>query len=510
MLLLPSESISMPAASFGAFIFRDHINRWLLTGAIAMALVKILLFRHFFPYMDFTSDTFPYMQAALLRLDYNIWPIGYSRFLWLFHQVSRSEIMLSVIQFAMLELSSLFFYFSVVYIFQVRNFFRYGFYAFLLVNPLFIFLGNYLISDALFLTLGLLWITLVLWMLYRPATWMLIVHGLLLAAAFTVRYNAMFYPFVALVPILLSRYKPWQKLLAVIFPLMLIAVFVQFMRQKSWEHSGVRTFSVFSGWQMMNNAMYMLPHLTMDSTTSRPEFALLQKDVYKFTRALHKMKKNVTPVDGSFYMWEAAGPQKRALQRFMQADTTKDTYTAWASLSVQFADYGADMIRRYPLQYARYYLLDNAKLYLLPPLEVLGSYNRPVIRGVKGTADVLFKNGDREMPRSKYDDLQAFLMSLFPSLLVVCHLVFLEETIRYLVKKGIRKSNRIFNISLLFCWTFILANFAFSVLAAPIVLRYQVLLIVLLTGYTLLLTEVTDAPPDIPGEKDDEHMMLGI
>jgi hypothetical protein len=512
MLLSPSLPANTAANSFGAFIFADRRNRLLLLMAIATAAVKMVIFKHFFPYLDFTSDTGSYMQTALANGNHNIWPIGYSKFLWLFHQVSRSETALAVLQLVLLETSAFFFYFSVVYIFRPDSYFRYGFYVFLLINPLFPFLSNYFISDALFLSLGLTWITLLLWMLHKPTTLILVLHGLVLGAAFTIRYNALFYPLVALIPILLSKYRVWQKIVAILLPMVLIASFVGYVRQRSYEHAGVREFSVFSGWQMMNNSMYMLQYRKLDSAGVPQRFAELHKLVYSYCDVLRKSERKKDVANGSVFMWDNVGPQKVMLGRYMATHTGKDVYTGWATLAPMFRSYGEYTVKKYPWDFFRYYLLDNAKLYLLPEPEVLNAYNRPYLGSDLNMVSTFFTDGKTEKARSKYDEWQSTLMALFPSLIVICHLLFLEETVRYLLKKGIRKSGRKFNIALLLCWAFIIINFAFSVLAAPIVLRYQVLLIVLLLGYTLLLTEITDLPARSheEAELEQERMMLGI
>ncbi|SEW55018.1 hypothetical protein [Chitinophaga arvensicola] len=512
MLLSATPSFASPAPGFGAFVFASRRNRLLLAGALFVAIMKMVVFKHFFPYIDFTSDTGSYMETALQNRNYNLWPIGYSKFLWLFHQFSRSETALAIVQFVLLETSAFFFYFSVCYIYQPQSYFRYGFYAFLLINPLFPFLSNYFISDALFLSLGLTWITLLLWILYKPATWLLLVHGVLLGYAFTVRYNAMFYPLVALLPIMLSACRPWQKILAILLPVVLIASFVVFTRQKTAEHSGTKIFSAFSGWQMMNNAMYMMQYQHLDSTGAPAPFTRLHKQTYYYLTALKAGPRKIIPSDGSYFMWDMNGPQKQLMGEYAQQHRGMDVYAAWCGVATLYDNYGKYMIAQHPWDFTRYYLLGNAKLYFLPELEVLGGFNRPIINLVNKDVGTFFRDGEKPKPAGKYGELQATLMSLFPSLIVICHLLFLEETIRYLLKKGIRKTRRKFNIALLLCWTFIGLNFAFSVFAAPIVLRYQVLLIVLLLGYTLLLTEITDAPAISEEEaaREEEHLVLGI
>src|SRR6266567_2824586 len=80
--------------------------RTTLVAGLAMAGVWIV-FKHFYPYADFFTDSYSYIQAAAQKdiIDYR--PIGYPIFLRLVHGVSHSDTFLVTVQYAGVQLASL-------------------------------------------------------------------------------------------------------------------------------------------------------------------------------------------------------------------------------------------------------------------------------------------------------------------------------------------------------------------------------------------------------------------
>jgi hypothetical protein len=72
-------------------------------------------------------------------------------------------------------------------------------------NPLSLHLSNMVNSDGLFLALSIMWFALLLWIIYKPSNKIIYWHTILLFAAFTVRYNALVYPLIALLAFRLSK-----------------------------------------------------------------------------------------------------------------------------------------------------------------------------------------------------------------------------------------------------------------------------------------------------------------
>src|SRR5580692_5235601 len=70
----------------------------------AMAVLWIL-FKCCYPYADFFTDSYTYIQAAADRDAISFRPVGYSLFLRLVHGVSRSDTVLVTIQFLLVQSS---------------------------------------------------------------------------------------------------------------------------------------------------------------------------------------------------------------------------------------------------------------------------------------------------------------------------------------------------------------------------------------------------------------------
>jgi len=86
--------------------------------------------------------------------------------------------------------------------------------VFIVLNPLFLYMANYVSSDAIFVGLSLTWFTLLI-MADAPASRRLIKwHAVLLFLAFTVATMPLIYPLIALLAIALSSLSIRRKIAA--------------------------------------------------------------------------------------------------------------------------------------------------------------------------------------------------------------------------------------------------------------------------------------------------------
>lgn len=248
--------------TFPSFVLSKD-NRLYLVVAVVAAIIQIILFKLCYPYADFFSDSYSYIYAAATGTDVNIWPVGYSKFLWFFRQETTSDTALVAFQYLFLQAVTLYFFFTLLYFYAPSRPTANIIFGCLFFNPLMLYLSNYISSDALFLALSLLWVTQLCWMIHAPRIRQVFVQAFLIIALFTLRYNAMFYPLISALVFLLSRRPLVWKLTGIALPLVFIFLFVQHTRKVADVMTGTPQFSIFGGWQLANNALYMYPHITV-------------------------------------------------------------------------------------------------------------------------------------------------------------------------------------------------------------------------------------------------------
>src|SRR5258708_1263596 len=232
-----------------------------------LMICQFIVFKLLYPFPDFFSDSYSYLFAAYAHLDVNIWPIGYSKFLWIFHSFTHSATALNFFQYFILEVAALYFYHTLVYFYSTGKNTRTFLCLFLFFNPLFLYLSNYVSSDAIFVGLSLIWMTQLIWIIQRPKAYQIFVQAILIFIAFSFRYNAMYYPILTGIAFLLSRQRTWSKVLGTLLPVLLIALFIQFSRNATLQMLGTAQFPpILGGWQWGNNALYMREYIDVDST----------------------------------------------------------------------------------------------------------------------------------------------------------------------------------------------------------------------------------------------------
>jgi hypothetical protein len=476
------HSPSKHTSSFLSFILADNRNR-LLAGIYLLAiLIKIVLFKYFYPHADYTPDTDTYILPAISNLNVDWWPVGYSKFLRLFHFLTDSETALVVFQYLFLELSMLLFYLSFSFIVKDDSYLRKIVFPFLLINPLFLYLSNYIISDSLFTALSLCWFTLLLWIIYKPSIGLLLAHGIILGLAVTVRYNAMVYPLIALVIIIMIKTKWWYKLIAILLPVLLISLFVFFTINQTYKRTGIKKFSPFGSWQLANNALYSFPYVPYDTIGVPASCKLLDKITYQVCKSPDFDLKKATPRKEAYFMWEDKSPLI-VLQNLYITKWQLDNFSSRVAVAEIYDDYGAYLIKKHPAAFIKYFIAPNLLNYFSPDLEMINQNNR-----YKYHITLSNKTWLRESKRK--DNLNAIniqdkVLFIFPILFFPLHLFLLEETLRYLYNT--RKQKERASKLLLLLWSYLLINFGFSVIAAPINFRYQVLAFFIMLMFLMFL-----------------------
>lgn len=479
----------MPILSLFHFIGKNKSNREYLWAALGATIVQFISFKMLYPFPDFFSDSYSYLFAAQAHLGINIWPIGYSRFLQFFHWLTHSGTALVAFQYFFLETTALYFFYTILYFFRPKQSTTYILFIFLFANPLLLYLSNYVNSDPLFAALSLLWFTQLIWIIYRPGNILLFTHAVLLFLCFTVRNNAYYYPLITAIAFLLARKGLRWKLTGILAPFLLIIPFILYSRNEAFKMTGRHQFSLFTGWQLANNALYIYRGLPIDPAgLPSPAARELDSLTRQFDKSLiPDFNGFLDEYVGNFFIREPASPLKQYLVKNF---SIKDDYAgvvAWGKASPVFEEFGIYIIERNPVAYFRDFVWLNTKNYFAPPLEKLEVYNLGTDQVGKIAADWFGFKNTRVKSASK--DLQGVLLFVFSPLFFLMNIYLLIWATQYIIRRKYRTATPSHHKILLLTGSFLIANFCFCVFATIIVLRYEVVPLIIGTSISLLLLE---------------------
>ncbi|MFY0256351.1 hypothetical protein ACDQ55_20625 [Chitinophaga sp. 30R24] len=478
----------MPATfpSFGSFIFKDNLHRKYVYIAAIAAIIQLIIFKLCYPFADFFSDSYSYIFAAANHLDVNIWPIGYSKFLWLFHQVTTSDTAVVAFQYLFVQGITLYFFFTLLYFYAPKSESTNIIFFCLFFNPLILYLSNYISSDALFLGLSLWWATQLLWIIHRPRPYQVILHGLLIAITFTLRYNAMYYPLVSAIVLLFSQHKLAWKVTGIALPLLLITLFVNHTQNSAYKITGAKQFSIFGGWQLANNALYMYPYINTAGDQAPATCREFDQEVKRFFEKYGQQAKSISPRQGAVYIKLPEAPLKKFLTDRVNTDNdSSGGVQSWGTVAPIYGSYGKALILQHPIAFARYFLLPNTLNYALPPLEKLEIYNLGQDK-VAPIAAQWFHYPDTQVSAVSIK-IQGVILLIFPSLFLIINLFFIWTLLRWIQFKRIRPQEIPFKQALLILILLLTVNAGFSILASPIVFRYQIFPMLLCFSFTITM-----------------------
>jgi hypothetical protein len=484
------------STTFPSFVWQAGHRVYLFVAVIG-TIIQLIIFKLCYPYADFFSDSYSYIFAAAAKLDVNIWPIGYSKFLWLFRHITSSDTAVVAFQYLYGQLITLYFFFTLLYFYAPSRTISNIIFVCLFFNPLLLYLSNYISSDALFLGFSLLWLVQLLWIIHRPRTSQVFVHALLIAVLFTLRYNAMFYPVISSVALLISRRALVWKVTGMALPLLLIILFVIHTRNATYMLTGTRHFSIFAGWQIANNALYMYPFIT-EKNAPPPECREFDEVVKAYFNKIPEQMKAISPRDGAFYIKHPKAPLKQYLEDHVDIEQDS-TYgiAAWGRVSPIYGSYGKFLIQRHPIAFARYFLLPNTLNYCFPPLEKLEVYNLGQ-KEVYPLAAAWFHYRSTTIKAISLD-VQGIILLIFPSLFLITNIFFVWTLILWIKTRCTGAENNSFKKMLFLITLLLLTNGVFSILSSPIVLRYQVFPMIICYSFALLIAGKIDMLSAAPG-----------
>lgn len=476
--------------SFKAFIFIE--NKGFCEIMLALVMLQFAVFKLCFPFPDFISDSYNYILGAQLHLDVNIWPIGYSKFLALFHWFTTSAFALVLFQYSISIFSVSYLYFTLTYFFPIGKLTRRVLSLFLFFNPLLLFLVNYVGSDTLFASMSTIWLTLLIWIIRRPRLYQIFIQAGLLFIMFTFRYNAMTYPILAVVAFLFSPQALWRKVLGIISAPVLILFFIIWSSLAAKEMTGTPQFPpILGGWQWGNNALYMRGYIKEDSATfPSPQTAELDLMARRFFSQPDHPVNYIARSMGNFFIIHPEAPLKQYVMRHFRVTSYNDYVASWGKAAVVFDQYGKFLIKRHLWAYARYYLLVNSGNYALPPLEHLEPYNMG--QSTMWPVGQKWFNYATPAVWCLSSKLKEICWVPAPAFFLIANILWVLALFIFVLRGGIRKSSpfvlQIVSLMTLF-W---LLNAFFSIFANIIVIRYQIFPMMALFTFSLLLNDLSD------------------
>jgi hypothetical protein len=385
----------------------------------------------------------------------------------------------------MIQCSTLFFLFTLFYFYKTGRVTQAVLFCFMLFNPLLLHLGNMVSSDGLFLALSMTWFALLLWIIYKPSNKIICWHAIVLFLAFTVRYNALIYPFIALLVFGLSKLSLRKKLAGMGLGLLLLGWFVGLSMFQYKKLTGYWQYSPFSGWQLANNAMYAYREVkSMDREPVPLQFRALDNMIRKFYDSNPDLQAGEASTE---YMWTPSLPLVRYNESLFNAkDTSATEFKKWASMGPLYSSYGLYIIKKYPMHFLRYFVWPNSRKYFAPPVEYLGNYNWG-LPTVRKSAMKWFGYTNNQV-KTRMKSGKVWILQYYPFLVSITNLILFLMLLSYILLKGWQYNTPFYKSILLagFVW---IANAGFTIFASSVALRFQAFPALLSATFSLLLID---------------------
>ncbi|WP_133053845.1 hypothetical protein [Niastella yeongjuensis] len=398
--------------------------------------------------------------------------------------------MLTAIQYLFIQCSTLFLLFTVFYFYRTGKV-QIILFCFMVFNPLFLHLGNMVSSDGFFLALSMTWFALLLWIIHQPSRKIIIWHAVVLFIAFTVRYNAMIYPAIAILAFYLSKLPLRQKLMSIGLPLLLCGWFVGVTMYQYKRLTGYWQYSPFSGWQLANNALYAFRKV--DSADRKPipkkffRLDTMVRGYFDLSRRTRITYASELGEASTFYMWSKGLPLMDYRDSlFKEKDTNAIELKKWASMGPLYKEYGLFLIKEYSTYFVAHFMWPNARKYYAPPIEFLEWYNGGIDKVDNRTKKWFGYSSTTIKTRMK--NPETWVLDFYPILSGVINLVMLLGLLYYIILKGWQYL-KVFNKTIIMGATVWLLNAGFTIFASSAALRFQSFPVLLTTIFSLLLVD---------------------
>lgn len=473
---------------FTQWLVQDKENKRLIWFSLAIMIISFGWLKYAYPYPNFMPpDSYSYLDAANKNEFINQWPIGYSKFLRLVSVFSRSHLTLVILQYLLLMTSVLYLLFTIRYLLAPGKWLFRILLTVSLVNPLLPHIANFVSSDCLFAALSLVWFTQLLWIIAQPGLRLLLYHAIILLLVFTVRFSAVWYPFISIATILISTYiSKRTKWLGVGAIATLLGIFIGSTQYEYYKKTGTIQYSPFGGWQMAANALYAYAYAKpTDPAALSYDYSGLHAIVNAHMDTLRKQGYFPYEKIGTYYLWDTKSPLITYAKQQRQKDSVKKSYfVRWSSLAPLYGRYGRWLIKEHPGLFLKHFVWPNLVLYYKPPPNFMGLYNLLESK-VEPIAVTWFNWKNNQLPNRLHSPF-IHLMILFPTLLAIINPLFIAGLLLFVCFSGFKqcsKTSKHLLTGMLLVW---FGNCVFSIVSAPTELRYQIFPVVITLPFCFL------------------------
>lgn len=470
---------------FSQWIWKDKENKRIYGFAVVAMAISFIWLKWLYPYPNFIPpDSYNYLEAAYTNEFISIWPIGYSKFLQVLGYFSHSHLVLVLIQYILLQVSLIYFLFTMRYLLSPGKWWFRIIVGISMLNPLLPHIANFVSSDCLFTTLSLIWCTQLLWIIYRPTRLLVLTHAVVLLLAFTVRYNALYYPFISTIFIIYCNLPKRDKWLGLVTLSILLSAFISRTQYEYHQKTQTVQYAAFGGWQMAANALYGYAYSNLDNIQTVPsDYRELHKLVNRHIDSLRHIALRPDREVGIYYLWDFKSPLRVFMEQQWQQDSTAPFFKKWATMAPLYASYGRYLILHHPGPFIKNYAWPNLQRYFSPPSYFMGIYNMGSLT-VEPIALTWF-GWKKNKLITRTDNSLIPIADVFTVITPIINLVYVTGFLAFIALSGFGKCNRAIKPIIWFILVVWICNMMFSVLSAPVELRYQLFPIIVTLVWNL-------------------------
>jgi hypothetical protein len=468
-------------------LLREYMFVGNRTFLLTIGILMIVIFAGYkiiFPFPTLTPDSHTYLVMAYNNQLVGAFPGGYGKFLRLFSAFTSSALMLTMFQYIYLQFCTIYFLFRIAYLFKFSVWVTRLLITLSVVNPIIILSSNLITPDALFAGVSIIWFSQLLEIRYKPTLGMLLSHAMTALVAFSLKYNALYYPLISLLVIIFSDLRFRSKAIGFGMVVLLLGGFIGATQVEYEKSTGWNQFAPSIGWQLAGNILTAYEQFPENKNVQFPKrFAELNKLVTQHVDSLNDVAKYLHSKLSYFYQYDKSSPLYAYMNKAWTFDTTGSKIKHWSRMGPTYMEYGIMLIQNHPEAYIKHFVKPNLNYFFTPNAEVLGYYNLSG-KTVDSLARTWFNlkiskayNNNTDIPGSDY----------FSIPVAIANTVFMLGFIAFCYLNGFKAVNRFAGTALKLALLFWCCNFLFSIISAPIMLRYQIFPFVLAYSFATFL-----------------------